>query len=84
MPNPLPSNNNLRLNYKFKTDGRVQLSIINLQGIQVYSKALFIPNSKLNIISVLDIENLQIPQGIYVVKLSNGIETLTNKLFVSK
>ena len=83
-PNPLPAGNNLRLQYKFKTVGNVQISIINLQGIQVYHKALFIPNSKLNIISELDVENLQLPQGLYIIKLNNGKETLTTKIFITK
>ena len=83
-PNPLHGNCNLRLQYKFKTAGNVHLSILNLQGMQVYHKALFIPNSKLDIVSVLDVGNLPVQHGLYIVKLSNGVETLTSKVFISK
>ena len=83
-PNPLHGNSNLRLQYKFKTAGNVHLSIFNLQGLQVYHKPLYIPNSKQNIVSVLNVENLQLSHGLYIVKLTNGIETLTTKVFRTK
>ena len=83
-PNPLGNNQLLRLDYKFKKVGNIILSIINLQGVQVYNRILFVPTSKINIVSVLDVENLQLPQGMYIVKLSNGNKILTSKLVISK
>ncbi len=73
-PNPLLGNSNLRLQYKFKTAGNVHRSIINLQGIQVYHKTLFIPNSKLDIVSVLNVGSLPVPAGLYITKANVTIE----------
>ncbi len=74
----------LTLKYKFNTIGKVHLSIINIQGKQVYESPLFIPNSKLEITSALNLSTLQLPVGLYIIKLSNGVETSTSKLLISK
>lgn len=82
-PNP-NYGNNLTLQYQFKSAGNVVASIINLQGQVMWKTTLFIPNSKLEINSSIGIKNIQLKQGFYIVKLSNGKETLSGKLIISK
>ena len=55
-----------------------------MQGAVVFTKNLFLPYSKQNIMCVLDFDHLKLSQGLYIVKLINGFETLTTKLFILK
>ncbi len=82
-PNP-NIGSTINLKYKFNSIGKVQLSFINMQGVTVFQKALFIPNSKLDITSGITISDLQLPNGIYILKLTNGIKTLSSKLVITK
>ena len=74
----------LKITYKFNNKGKVQLSIINALGQQVWQTVLNIPNSKSEITSVFNLSNLPLISGLYLIKLSNGIETQTAKLLISK
>jgi hypothetical protein len=82
-PNP-NSGNKITLKYKFNSIGKVLINIINMQGVTVFDKALFIPNSKLEITSGITISDLQLPNGVYILKLTNGNETLSSKLVIAK
>ena len=55
-----------------------EVSIYNLIGQQVYSKTFNVNTKK----SVIDVSNLE--NGIYTVKLSNGISNLTSKIIINK
>ena len=81
---PNPNNGSLlTLQYKFKTIGKVQVSIVDAMGKQVYNSSIYIPYAQLNINSVLNLKQFRFPSGLYFIVLKNGIETFTNKLIIT-
>ena len=82
-PNP-NSGTLLTLQYKFKNIGNVHVTMVDVLGKQVYNSSFFVPNTKLNINSVINLNQFKFPQGLYFVKLTNGIETFTNKLIITQ
>jgi hypothetical protein len=80
-PNPI-NGELLTLKYQFKTQGNVQLTMVDAMGKQVYSTTLFIPIAKQQINSVIDIRKLKLPTGVYFIRLGSGKEILSNRLIV--
>lgn len=82
-PNP-NFGNTVNLKYKFVSIGNIQVSIINMQGVVVFYKPIFVPISKLEITSSIKFSDTFLPSGLYTIKLTNGTETLISKLVITK
>lgn len=82
-PNP-NAGGRLTLQYQFKKEGKVNLNIINIQGQKIWATPLFIPANAKEVNTAIDLKNLHLAPGMYIIKLTNGAETLTGKIVVAK
>ena len=82
---PNPNNGQfITLNYQFVKKGNAHLSIVDIMGKQVYNNSIYIPTTKSSITSNIDLAQYKLPAGVYFVRLTNGIDTLTNKMVLIK
>ena len=71
---PNPVQDKLNLSFTDKTSERVQIDVFSIVGKMVYSQALSAQQAENHSINVSGWQN-----GMYLIRINNGIETVSNK-----
>jgi hypothetical protein len=82
---PNPNNGKqLVLKYRFKQPGNIKIEVINMSAVTVFNRQIQLKNATLHTSTGLDLSALTLPSGMYLIRLTNGIEIQTAKLIISK
>ena len=76
---PNPAKNNATLYFVADAPGAVQISLLNLAGVQVYSQTGTVSQGQ-NALSIQSIDRLA--KGVYIVRMVTGNQTACTKLLV--
>ena len=82
---PNPSNNGIvYLDVSFIKMENANIELYNLQGQKVYTQSIYIPKNAKSAKISLNLNNQNLSNGIYFLKVSNQTETLNSKIIISK
>lgn len=81
-PNPCHSYLNIKINSKLNVNGLLTLKVVNTQGQEVYSVNEFI-NSLSNYQFEIDIEELQVNDGLYLLLVQYNNKTIAFKFIIN-
>lgn len=81
-PNPVKSNI-VKINYHFEENGSVTASIYSAQGILLQSFTMPFEDNTRASCYAFDLSKYKLSAGIYLIRLNNGTESLTQKLIIT-
>ena len=82
-PNPT-SGTKAMVKYKFKKVGKVNMEIYNLSGQRLLLKKLPVDDCSKENISVIELGDLRLLPGMYLIRINNGDEILKAKIIILK
>jgi hypothetical protein len=77
---PNPFSNNIEINFLNLERGKGTISIMNWQGLKVFSEDLFISTSGNDYFRNLNLTNLNLPNGTYLLRLQQNDKLFTQRI----